>query len=101
MTIYAIEFVPSALKEWGKLDSDTRDQFTKKLAQVAENPHIPSAKMRGHPNAYRLKARTKGYRLISEVEDGIVTVFIVAIARRERGEVFELGLRRIRARRER
>jgi mRNA interferase RelE/StbE len=98
MTSYRIEFIPAALREWKKLDNTTRIQFEKKLKQVADNPHILSAKMHGHPNAYRLKARSKGYRLIYEVEDQIVTVFVVAIGKRERGEVFELGLRRLRER---
>jgi mRNA interferase RelE/StbE len=89
MTSYRIEFIPAALREWKKLDNTTRIQFEKKLKQVADNPHILSAKMHGHPNAYRLKARSKGYRL---------TVFVVAIGKRERGEVFELGLRRLRER---
>ena len=100
MPTYAIEFVPSAWKEWGKLDKVTRSQFEKKLSQVADNPHIDSARMRGATNVYRLKARAKGYRLIYEVEDRIVTVWVVAVGRRERGDVFDLGLKRVMERRD-
>ena len=92
--------MPSALKEWRKLDSKIQDQFRKKLRQVVINPHVPSMRMRGAPNTYRIKARSAGYRLVYEVEDRTVTVFVLAVDQRERGEVFETALRRGRERRD-
>jgi mRNA interferase RelE/StbE len=100
LTIYKIEFVPSALKEWRKLDHTLRAQLKKKLQELTKNPHIPSARLKGTPNAYRVKARAAGYRLIYEVEDKTITIFIMAIGKRERGEVFDIGIQRLRDRRD-
>ena len=39
---YDLKFLPSALKEWKKLDSTIREQFKKKLLERLENPHVSS-----------------------------------------------------------
>ena len=54
--------------------------------------------MRGYVGAYRIKARSAGFRLIYQVDDDIITVFVIAIGKRERGEAFETGLQRLRDR---
>ena len=37
---YELGFLESALKEWRKLDSQTREQFKKKLVERLEAPHV-------------------------------------------------------------
>ncbi|HAN7618869.1 TPA: type II toxin-antitoxin system mRNA interferase toxin, RelE/StbE family, partial [Escherichia coli] len=44
---YTVKFRDDALKEWLKLDKSIQQQFAKKLKKYSENPHIPSAKLRG------------------------------------------------------
>ena len=44
---YTVKFRDDALKEWLKLDKTIQQQFVKKLKKCSENPHIPSAKLRG------------------------------------------------------
>ena len=44
---YTVKFRDDALKEWLKLDKSIQQQFAKKLKKCSENPHIPSAKLRG------------------------------------------------------
>jgi mRNA interferase RelE/StbE len=66
---YELEFVVSALKEWKRLDSNTREQFRKKLEERCDHPRVPSAKLRGSKDRYKIKLKSVGYRLVYEVED--------------------------------
>lgn len=91
---YELEFVASALKEWKRLDSNTREQLRKKLKERCENPRVPSAKLHGAKDRYKIKLRSAGYRLIYEVEDDRLVVLVIAIGKRDRSEVYEVARRR-------
>lgn len=91
---YELEFLESALKEWKALDANTREQFRKKLRERCENPHVPSAKLRGSSDRYKIKLRSAGYRLVYAVEDDRLVVLVIAIGRRDRSEVYEKAKRR-------
>ena len=45
---YELGFLPSALKEWQKLDNSIKVQFKKKLAERLENPKLAKDKLRGY-----------------------------------------------------
>jgi mRNA interferase RelE/StbE len=81
---YELEFVASALKEWKRPDSNTREQFRKKLGERCENPRVPSAKLHGAKDRYKIKLSSVGYRLVYEVEDERLVVLVIAIGKRER-----------------
>lgn len=91
---YELEFLESALKEWKALDANTREQFRKKLRERCENPHVPSAKLRGSSDRYKIKLRSAGYHLVYTVEDDRLVVLVIAIGRRDRSEVYEKAKRR-------
>ncbi len=91
---YELGFVEAALKEWRKLDSNTREHFKKKLAERLENPRVPSAKLSGHQDRYKIKLRGAGYRLVYEMRDKEVLVLVVAVGRRDRGQVYKLAEKR-------
>jgi len=61
----------------------------KKLRDRLEVPRVPSAVLRGMPNCYKIKLRQLGYRLVYCVDDEVVTVAVVAVGKRERGDVYE------------
>ncbi|EHK74459.1 addiction module antitoxin [Sinorhizobium meliloti CCNWSX0020] len=44
----------------------------------------------GMPDHYKIKLRQLGYRLVYRVDDGSVTVLVVAVGKRERGDVYNL-----------
>lgn len=92
---YKLEFLTEALKEWKALDSTTKKQFKKKLTERLENPLIPSAKLLGAKNRYKIKLRAAGYRLIYEVLDNEIVVVVVAIGKRERNRVYKAAAKRI------
>jgi len=67
---YELAFlVIAALKEWRKPDSNTQEQFKKKLVERLSHPHAPSAKLFGSADRYKIKLRSVGYRLVYEVRD--------------------------------
>ncbi len=61
---FELGFLDEALKEWNKLDSSTREQFKKKLAERLMVPRVPSAELSGHKDRYKIKLRSVGYRLV-------------------------------------
>jgi mRNA interferase RelE/StbE len=89
-----VEFLASALKEWKKLDANTRDQFRKKLKERCENPRVPSAKLRDAKDRYKIKLRSAGYRLVYEVIDGELVVLVIAVGRRDRSQIYESATKR-------
>lgn len=92
---YKLEFLIEALKEWKALDSTTKKQFKKKLTERLENSLIPSAKLLGAKNRYKIKLRAAGYRLIYEVFDDEIVVVVVAVGKRERNRVYKAAAKRI------
>ncbi|MFT5452584.1 MAG: mRNA interferase RelE/StbE [Enterobacterales bacterium] len=92
---YKLEFLTEALKEWKSLDSTTKKQFKKKLAERLDNPLVPSAKLLGAKNRYKIKLRAAGYRLIYEVLNDEVVVVVIAVGKRERNRVYKIAAKRI------
>jgi mRNA interferase RelE/StbE len=91
---YELEFLASALKEWKRLDPNTREQLRNKLRERCENPHVPSAKLFGAKDRYKVKLRSVGCRLLYEVEDDRLVVLVIAIGKREGSQVYEAARRR-------
>lgn len=86
--IFKLTFYEVALKEWNKLDSHIKQQFKTKLKERLIHPRLPSAKLSGHPDRYKIKLRSIGYRLVYEVRDKEVQVMVVAVGKRERNQVY-------------
>lgn len=87
--IYKLQFLPSALKEWKKLASPIQEQLKKKLAERLEWPHVPSARLSGFKNYYKIKLRSSGYRLVYEVMDKKVTVLVIGIDKRNKDQIYK------------
>jgi mRNA interferase RelE/StbE len=91
---YDLAFLDEALKEWRKLDNVTREQFKAKLAERLENPKVPSARLHGAKERYKIKLRNAGFRLVYQVRDRELLVLVVAVGRRERNDVYRAAERR-------
>ncbi len=91
---YDLGFLADALKEWRGLDGNIREQFKKKLAERLEIPRVPSAKLSGHPDRYKIKLRSIGYRLVYEVRDQELIVVVIAVGKRERNAVYKTAEKR-------
>ena len=85
---YKLKFLPSAKREWDNLDNSIKSQFKSKLRKCLENPHIPANKLRDFDCAYKIKLRSAGYRLVYEVDDQEIIVFVIAVGKRENNNVY-------------
>mgnify|MGYP003082688489 FL=1 len=87
---YELEFLPSALKEWQKLDNSIKVQFKKKLSERLENPNVTKDKLRGYEDVYKIKLRDVGYRLAYQVKDDEIVVLVLVVGKRENNEVYKM-----------
>ena len=87
---YELEFLPSALKEWQKLDNSIKGQFKKKLSERLENPKVTKDKLRGYEDVYKIKLRDVGYRLAYQVKDDEIVVLVLVVGKRENNEVYKM-----------
>jgi mRNA interferase RelE/StbE len=85
---YSLEFLPSALKEWERLGHTVREQFKRKLRERLEQPRVSADVLSGMADHYKIKLRAAGYRLVYRVENDRLVVAVVAVGKRERGEVY-------------
>ena len=87
--IYKLKFLPKAWKEWNKIAPPIRAQFKKKLEERLINPRVSGDKLTGYENVYKIKLRTAGYRLAYEVFDGELVVYVLAVGKREKDDVYK------------
>jgi mRNA interferase RelE/StbE len=92
---YKLEFKKQALKEWKKLGPDIQAQFKDKLAARLVEPHVPSAKISGGKDLYKIKLRQLGYRLVYQVNNKVVTVTVLAVSKRDKSGVYITALSRL------
>ena len=92
---YSLEFDARALKEWHKLGDTVRQQLKKKLVTILVNPRIEANRLHAFPDCYKIKLRSSGYRLVYQVIDQEVVVFVVAVDKREREQVYREAAERL------
>ena len=88
---YELAFLEVWLREWKKLDGSIREQFKAKLAECLETPRVPSGKLSGHADRYKIKLKRVGYCLVYEVRDRDIVVLVVAVGGRDRNAVYKLA----------
>jgi len=84
---YALKFLPTALKEWKKLDRAIQKQLKKKLLERLEYPHAEASRLRGFKQHYKIKLRSSGHRLVYEAVDRDVCVLVIAVGKRDKDSV--------------
>ena len=92
---YSLAVVESMLRERRKLAPGVPDQLKNKLAERLQNPHLPSARLHGLPDCYKIKLRNAGYRLVYQVNDKVVVVTVVALGKCDKGLVYRLAEKRV------
>jgi len=92
---YSLEFDARALKEWQKLGDTVRQQLKKKLAAILLNPRIEANRLHALSDCYKIKLRSSGYRLVYQVIDQDVVVFVIAVDKREREQVYRKAAERL------
>ena len=79
---YQLTFNPQALKEFRKLGANIANQFLDKLEERLQNPKVPSARLIGMADCYKIKLRSSGYRLVYQVQDEKIIVQVIAVGKR-------------------
>jgi mRNA interferase RelE/StbE len=94
---FRLKFLPSALKEWEKLDGSIKKQFKKVLDKRLENPKIQSARLSNFSpkECYKIKLKDAGMILVYAISDDEIFIVIIAIGKRNDNEVYETALTRI------
>jgi len=85
---YKLKFLPSALKEWKKIAPPIQKQFKNKLKERMKKPRNRASQLRGFKDAYKIKLRSIGYRLVYEVKDSEIVIYVITVGKRERGIVY-------------
>jgi mRNA interferase RelE/StbE len=86
---FELQFHEKALKEWGALDAAVRARLKRKLKERLETPRVDADKLSGHRDRYKIKLKSPGIRLVYEVVDDLVVVFVLAVDKRERSAAYE------------
>lgn len=92
---YKLSFHKKALKEFADLDPHVRERIKRKLAERLEAPRVPADRLSGQSDRYKIKLKSPGLRLVYEVDDDQIIVFVVAIDKRERSTVYEKAAMRL------
>lgn len=67
----------------------------KKLKDRRETPRVPSAKLTGMKDSYKIKLRDDGYRLVYTVVDETITIDVITVGKRNKNLVYKKALKRI------
>lgn len=78
---YQLTVAPAAARTLRKLDPPARRRVQAAIELLAENPRPPAAtKLVGGSGEWRV--RTGDYRIVYEIDDGVLVVLVVAIGHR-------------------
>ena len=91
---YKLKFLPTALKEWKKLDNTIQKQLKKKLKERLSEPHVAGSRLSGFEGHYKIKLRNSGYRLVYEVVDNELYVLVIAVGKRDKNLVYKKAKKR-------
>ena len=95
-TKYRLKFLPAALDEWNALDGSVKAVLKKLLQKRLEQPRVPGAELHGDlRDCYKIKLLKQGYRLVYQVEDGVLLVLVLAVAKREDMAVYRAAIERL------
>lgn len=86
---FKLKFLPTALKEWKKLDNSIQTQFKKKLKERLKSPHVPGSQLSGFENHYKIKLRVSGFRLVYEVIEKEIFILVIAVGKRDKNLVYK------------
>ena len=96
MKHYELTFAPRARRAWDKLTPETKQQLAKRLAERQSQPRIASARLSRMGDCYKIKLQAAGLRLVYRVEEQKLLILVLAVGKRERGEIYLEAIRELR-----
>ena len=95
-TRYRLQFRPEAWAEWNALDGSVKEVLCKLLKKRLQPPHLPGSELhRDLRHCYKVKLRQQGCRLVYQVQDDVLVVLVLAVAKREDMAVYRAALQRL------
>ena len=83
MANFAIEFLPSAIKELAALPRKDQEAISRAIDGLVENPFSPGCKkLQGKKNPPCWRVRVGDYRVIYQVQKQEIVVLVVKVAHR-------------------
>lgn len=73
----------------------SKNSSKNKLLQIVQNPRMESARLSDLPDCYKIKLKASGYRLVYQVRDSVVVVYVIAIGKREKAAVYHQANKRL------
>lgn len=93
---YRLRFVPEALAEWQHLDGSVKELLRKALKKRLHQPRLPGSELHGDlRDCYKIKLRKQGYRLVYQVDDGVLVVLVLAVDKREDLQAYRSAVARL------
>jgi len=92
---YKLAFHLKALKELDDVGRETQAQILKKLEKRLEDPRVAADALSGMKDCYKIKLRSVGYRLVYQVQDNTVTVYVLAVDKRDKMKVYKAARTRL------
>jgi mRNA interferase RelE/StbE len=93
---YRLKFLPEALQEWQALDGSVKAVFKQLLKKRLVQPHVPGSRLhRDLQGCYKIKLLKQGHRLVYQVEDDVLVVLVLAVAKREEMAVYRSAIERL------
>ena len=78
--MYAVEFLPSAVRTLAKLEPVVRRRIARRIDRLAEDPRSGAVKLRGVDDVWR--ARVGDYRILYLIEDDRFVVVVISVGDR-------------------
>ena len=78
--MYAVEFLPSAVRTLAKLEPVVRRRIARRIDRRAEDPRSGAVKLRGVDDVWR--ARVGDYRILYQIEDERFVVVLISVGNR-------------------
>ena len=97
--MYSYKFHPEAEKELKKLNRSVQILFTKTLKKILKSPELGLDL--GHKNNFDLTGLKKiyfdhkRYRIVYKIEDDEVLIYLIAIGKREKMDVYKKASERV------
>jgi mRNA interferase RelE/StbE len=93
---YRLRFVPEALAEWQRLDGSVKELLRKALKKRLQQPRTPGAELHGDlRDCYKIKLLKQGYRLVYQVDDGVLLVLVLPVGKREDLQAYRSAVARL------
>lgn len=78
------------------MDGSVKEVLRKALKKRLLQPHLPGSELHGDlKDCYKINLRKQGYRLVYQVDDGVLVVLLLAVDKREDLAAYRAAIQRL------